>query len=44
MTDQNADKRLWDRAFQICAEKGWDADNILNWCSAISIARKEGVK
>lgn len=35
------DRALWDRAFQICAEKGWDPDNMLSWCAAISLARKE---
>ena len=38
--DRNPDRKLWDRAFQICAEKGWDSDNILNWVAAIGLARK----
>lgn len=38
------DRALWDRAFQICAEKGWDSDNMLSWCAAIALARKEAGK
>lgn len=32
------------RAFEICAERGLNANNILDWITAVSQARKEGVK
>lgn len=29
------------RAFEICAEKGWDSDNMLSWSAAVAIAEKD---